>query len=147
MSNNVGSYGLVKSIAEEIRGFAVEFNCAIVSATQSVRGAQLASDVEITDVSESFGLAHTVDLLLSALSTEDLEKLNQLMIKQLKNRYNDVSKNKRFTVGIDRSRMRIYDLEDPLANVISPNTQSVAHVASTPFAASQPERKVYTGFK
>lgn len=146
ISNNVGSYGIVKSIAEEIRGLAVEFNIAIVSATQSVRGAQLASDVEITDVSESFGLAHTVDLLLSLISTEQLEKMNQLMIKQLKNRYNDVSVNKRFTVGIERAKMRLYDIDDPMANITSDSTGPP--VAQTPFSAGRPTRKSnFEGFK
>lgn len=146
-SSNMGTYGFIKSIAEEIRGLAVEFNLAIVSATQSVRGAQLASDVEITDVSESFGLAHTVDLLLSLISTEALEKMSQIIVKQLKNRYNDVSKNKRFAVGIDKSKMRLYDLEDPLANISVDSTQSVSNVVSTPFSSSQTKRKEYTGFK
>lgn len=145
MSSNMGSYGVIKSIAEELRGLAVEQNVPIVSATQSVRGAQLSSDVEITDVSESFGLAHTVDLLLSLMSTEDLEKSNQLMFKQLKNRYNDLGKMKRFLVGIDRSKMRLYDIDDPMANLSNASTES--KVAVTPFAASQPERKKFTDFK
>jgi replicative DNA helicase len=109
---SVNSYTYVKSIAEELRGLAVEFNVPIVSATQTTRSGYANSDVELTDTSESFGLPATADLMFALISTEDLEKMGQLMIKQLKNRYNDPGINKRFMVGIDRGKMRLYDLEE-----------------------------------
>ena len=87
--------------------------------------------MELTDTSESFGLPASSDLFLAAISTEQLEAMNQIMIKQLKNRYNDVSSNKRFTLGIDRSKMRLYDISDPTANLVSPSAPK--SVVSTPF--------------
>lgn len=141
-----GSYTLIKSIAEELRGLAVEFNVPVWSATQVTRSGYSSSDVEITDTAESFGLPATADLMIALISTEQLEKMNQLLVKQLKNRYNDVSKNKRFTVGIERSKMRLYDIEDPLANISTEPTTST-NVVQTPFSAGKPERKQFTGFK
>ncbi len=107
----VNSYTYVKAIAEELRGLAVEFDLPIVSATQTTRGGYANSDVELTDTSESFGLPATADLMFALISTEDLEKMGQLMVKQLKNRYNDPGLNKRFMIGIDRGKMKLYDLE------------------------------------
>ena len=109
--SNANSYTLVKSIAEELRGLAVEFNVPIVSATQTTRSGYGNSDVNITDTSESFGLPATADLMVALISTEDLECLGQIMVKQLKNRYNDLNYLKRFVVGIDRAKMRLYDCE------------------------------------
>ena len=109
--SNVNSYTLVKSIAEELRGLAVEFNVPIVSATQTTRSGYGSSDVELTDTSESFGLPATADLMFALISTEELEALGQIMVKQLKNRYNDPTIYKRFIVGIDRAKMRLYDCE------------------------------------
>ena len=108
---NANSYTLVKSIAEELRGLAVEFNVPIVSATQTTRSGYGNSDVNITDTSESFGLPATADLMIALISTEELEELGQIMVKQLKNRYNDPTIHKRFVVGIDRAKMRLYDCE------------------------------------
>ena len=108
---NANSYTLVKSIAEELRGLAVEFNLPIVSATQTTRSGYGNSDVNITDTSESFGLPATADLMIALISTEELEGLGQIMVKQLKNRYNDPTIHKRFVVGIDRAKMRLYDCE------------------------------------
>ena len=110
-SANINSYTLVKSIAEELRGLAVEAEVPIVSATQTTRSGYGSSDVELTDTSESFGLPATADLMFALISTEELEQLGQIMVKQLKNRYNDLSVNKRFIVGIDRAKMRLYDCE------------------------------------
>ena len=107
----VNSYTYVKAIAEELRGLAVEQNVPIVSATQTTRAGFGSSDVDLTDTSESFGLPATADLMLALISTEDLEGLNQIMVKQLKNRYNDPTMYKRFVVGIDRSKMRLYDCD------------------------------------
>ena len=109
--SNINSYTLVKSIAEELRGLAVEFNVPIVSATQTTRSGFGSSDVELTDTSESFGLPATADLMFALISTEELENLGQILVKQLKNRYNDPTVNKRFVVGIDRAKMRLYDVE------------------------------------
>jgi len=108
---NVGSYFYIKAIAEELRGLAVENNLPIVSATQTTRGGYANSDVGLEDTSESFGLPATADLMFALISTEELEQLNQIMVKQLKNRYNDPGLNKRFVVGIDRARMKLYDCE------------------------------------
>ena len=109
--SNVNSYSYIKAIAEELRGLAVEANLPIVSATQTTRSGFASSDVDLTDTSESFGLPATADLMFALISTEDLEPLNQIMVKQLKNRYNDPTVNKRFIVGIDRAKMRLYDCE------------------------------------
>ena len=108
---SVNSYTIVKSIAEELRGLAVEANVPIVSATQTTRSGYGSSDVELTDTSESFGLPATADLMFALISTDELEELGQIMVKQLKNRYNDNNTNKRFVIGIDRAKMRLYDCE------------------------------------
>ena len=108
---SVNSYSYIKAIAEELRGLAVEANVPIVSATQTTRSGYSSSDVDLTDTSESFGLPATADLMFALISTEELESLGQIMVKQLKNRYNDPTMNKRFVVGIDRAKMRLYDVE------------------------------------
>ena len=108
----VNSYTYVKAIAEELRGLAVETNVPIVSATQTTRAGFGSSDVDLTDTSESFGLPATADLMFALISTEELEGMNQIMVKQLKNRYHDPTMNKRFCVGIDRAKMRLYDVEE-----------------------------------
>ena len=108
---NVGSYFYIKAIAEELRGLAVENIVPIVSATQTTRSGFSSSDIGLEDTSESFGLPATADLMFALISTEELEDLNQIMVKQLKNRYNDPSMNKRFILGIDRARMKLYDCE------------------------------------
>ena len=110
-NGNVNSYSYIKAIAEELRGLAVEANLPIVSATQTTRSGFGSSDVELTDTSESFGLPATADLMFALISTEELEALNQILVKQLKNRYNDPTVRKRFVVGIDRAKMRLYDCE------------------------------------
>ena len=109
---NVNSYTYIKSIAEEIRGLAVEKNIPIVTATQTTRSGFSNSDPGLEDTSESFGLPATVDLMLALVSSDELEGLNQIMIKQLKNRFNDPVANKRFVVGVDRAKMRLYDVEN-----------------------------------
>ena len=110
-NSNVNSYSYIKAIAEELRGLAVEANLPIVSATQTTRSGFASSDVDLTDTSESFGLPATADLMFALISTEELEGLNQILVKQLKNRYNDPTVFKRFVVGIDRAKMRLYDCE------------------------------------
>ena len=113
---NVNSYSYIKAIAEELRGLAVETNVPIVSATQTTRSGYGSSDVELTDTSESFGLPATADLMFALISTEELEGLNQILVKQLKNRYNDPTIYKRFVIGIDRAKMRLYDCEQSAQN-------------------------------
>lgn len=113
----INTYSFIKAIAEEIRGLAVEFNVPIFSATQTTRSGFASSDVELTDTSESFGLPATADLMFALIATEELDRLNQIIVKQLKNRYNDPTSNKRFVVGIDRSKMRLYDVEIKAQNL------------------------------
>ena len=108
---NVNSYTYIKAIAEELRGLAVEFNVPIFTATQTTRSGFSNTDVGLEDTSESFGLPATADFMFALISTEELQELNQIMVKQLKNRYADPSMNKRFIVGVDRSRMKLYDVE------------------------------------
>jgi replicative DNA helicase len=112
MGGSINSYTYIKAIAEELRGLAVEFNVPIVSATQTTRSGFSNTDVGLEDTSESFGLPATADLMFALISTEELEELGQIMVKQLKNRYNDPTKYKRFVVGVDRSRMKLYDVEE-----------------------------------
>jgi hypothetical protein len=107
----VNSYTLVKSIAEELRGMAVENNVPIVSATQTTRSGFTSTDLGLEDTSESFGLPATADFMFAIISTDELEALDQIMVKQLKNRYNDIASNRKFIVGIDRAKMRLYDVE------------------------------------
>ncbi|AON98325.1 DNA primase/helicase [Synechococcus phage S-RIM2] len=108
----VNSYTYVKAIAEELRGLACECNVPIISATQTTRSGYGSTDVDLTDTSESFGLPATADLMFALISTEELEGMNQIMVKQLKNRYNDLTTYKRFCIGIDRAKMRLYDVEE-----------------------------------
>lgn len=110
--SGVNSYTYVKSIAEELRGLGVEYDVPILSATQTTRGGYDNTDVDLTDTSESFGLPATVDFMFALISTEELEGLNQILVKQLKNRYNDPSYFKRFVIGVDRSRMKLFDVEE-----------------------------------
>ncbi len=124
---NVNSYSYVKAIAEELRGLAVECSLPIVSATQTTRSGFASSDPNLTDTSESFGLPATADLMFALISTEELEGLNQIMVKQLKNRYNDPTMNKRFVVGIDRAKMRLYDCEQSAQNDIVDDTDIVEY--------------------
>jgi len=111
MGNSVNSYTYIKAIAEELRGLAVECDVPIVTATQTNRDGFNSSDVDLTNTSESFGLPATADFMFALISTDELEELNQLMVKQLKNRYNDLSTYKTFVIGVDRSKMRLYDVE------------------------------------
>ena len=122
---SVNSYSYIKAIAEELRGLAVEANLPIVSATQTTRSGFASSDVDLTDTSESFGLPATADLMFALISTEELEEINQIMVKQLKNRYNDPTINKRFVVGIDRAKMRLYDVEQSAQNGITDANQDI----------------------
>ena len=115
---SANSYSYIKAIAEDLRGLAVEYNLPIVSATQTTRAGFGSSDVDLTDTSESFGLPATADLMFALISTEELEAINQIMVKQLKNRYNDPTINKRFVLGIDRNKMRLYDCDQSQQNLV-----------------------------
>ena len=109
--SNVNTYTYVKSIAEELRGLAVEFDVPIMSATQTNRTGFVSTDVGLEDTSESFGLPATADFMFALITTEDMDELDQVMVKQLKNRYNDPGYHKRFVLGVDRAKMRLYDCE------------------------------------
>ena len=108
---NVNSYTYIKSIAEELRGLAVEYNVPIVSATQTTRTGFTSTDIGLEDTSESFGLPATADFMFALITSEEMEELNQMLVKQLKNRYNDPTSYRKFIVGVDRSKMRLYDAE------------------------------------
>ena len=136
----VNSYTFVKAIAEELRGLAVEANLPIVSATQTTRSGFGSTDVDLTDTSESFGLPATADFMFALISTEELEALNQIMVKQLKNRYNDPTMFKRFVVGIDRSKMKLYNVEDSAQKNIVDSGQDDSEV-------SEKTTRSFAGFK
>ena len=141
-NSTVNSYSYIKAIAEELRGLAVEANVPIVSATQTTRSGYGSSDVELTDTSESFGLPATADLMFALISTEELESLGQILVKQLKNRYNDLNMNKRFVVGIDRAKMRLYDCEQTAQEDILDNGKEEEYN----FHEDKP-KKSFEGFK
>jgi len=138
LGGSINTYSLVKSIAEEVRGLAVEFDVPIVSATQTTRSGYSNTDVGLEDTSESFGLPATADLMFALISNEELEGLGQIMVKQLKNRYNDPTSNKRFIVGVDRARMKLYDVEENAQNLIAD---------SAPEVAPQKDKLDFSGFK
>ena len=121
MGGSINSYNYIKAIAEELRGLAVEFDLPIFSATQTTRSGYSNSDVGLEDTSESFGLPATADLMFALISTEELQQLGQMMVKQLKNRYNDPTQNKRFVIGVDRSKMRLFDV-DPNEQTLTDDT-------------------------
>ena len=125
--SNVNSYSYIKAIAEELRGLAVEANVPIFSATQTTRSGFASSDVDLTDTSESFGLPATADLMFALISTEELEGLGQIMVKQLKNRYNDPTYNRRFVIGVDRAKMRLYDCEQSAQDDLLDSGQEVEY--------------------
>lgn len=139
---SVNSYSYVKAIAEELRGLAVEHNVPIVSATQTTRSGYGNSDVDLTDTSESFGLPATADLMFALISTEDLEQMGQIMVKQLKNRYNDPTMNKRFVLGIDRAKMRLFDVEQSAQQDILDSGQDEEYNNK-----EQPKKEKFANFK
>ena len=141
-NSNVNSYSYIKSIAEELRGLACEANVPIVSATQTTRSGYGSSDVELTDTSESFGLPATADLMFALISSDDLEGLGQIMVKQLKNRYNDPTVYKKFAVGIDRAKMRLYDCEQSAQDDILDSGKEEEYTYE-----EQKPKKTFDGFK
>ena len=144
--SNINSYTYIKSIAEELRGLAVEFEVPLVSATQTTRSGFTSSDVGLEDTSESFGLPATADFMFALISTEELQALGQIMVKQLKNRYNDPTLNKRFVLGIDRAKMKLYDVENSaqMDIVDSGQTSSVPKIPQKQFGNNKDKFK---GFK
>jgi replicative DNA helicase len=146
---NVNSYSYIKAIAEELRGLAVEANVPIVSATQTTRSGFASSDVDLTDTSESFGLPATADLMFALISTEELEALGQILVKQLKNRYNDPTINKRFVVGIDRAKMRLYDCEQSAQKDLLDNGSEEEYddLAEKAFSDKKPLREKFSKLK
>ena len=120
-ATNVNSYMYIKSVAEELRGLAVETNLPIMSATQTTRSGFVSTDIGLEDTSESFGLPATADFMFALISTEELDNLNQIAVKQLKNRYNDPTMNKRFVIGIDRAKMRLFDVAPDQQNISDAN--------------------------
>jgi len=118
MGGAINSYSYIKAIAEELRGLAVEFNVPVVSATQTTRTGFQNSDPGLEDTSESFGLPATADLMFALVSNDELAAQGQILVKQLKNRYNDPNVNKRFVVGVDKSKMRLYDVADATSDLV-----------------------------
>lgn len=121
---NINSYTLIKSIAEELRGMAVEHDVPILSATQTTRSGYGNTEVELTDTSESFGLPATVDFMFALIASDEMDELNQLMVKQLKNRYNDPTSNRKFVIGVDRAKMKLYDVEASAQRGLSQSGQN-----------------------
>jgi len=144
LGGSINTYSLIKSIAEEVRGLAIEFNLPIVTATQSNREGFANSDVDLNNTSESFGVPATADMMFALISTEELENLGQVMVKQLKNRYSDPTQNKRFVIGVDKSRMRFYDVEDTAQDLIGSNA-GPAFDSSASGARIGGERKDFSG--
>ncbi len=139
---NVNSYTYIKAIAEELRGLAVEFNVPIISATQTTRSGYDSSDVGLTDTSESFGLPATADFMVALIATDELKALNQIMVKQLKNRYSDPEMYKRFVVGVDRPRMKLYDAEQSAQDDIVDDSPVYDNTPSGKF-----DKDKFSGFK
>lgn len=146
MSGGVNSYTYIKAIGEELRGLAQEFNIPIVSATQTTRGGANNSDVDMTDVSESFGIPAISDLLIAIINTEELQNLNQLMIKQLKNRYRDLSLDKRFVIGVDRKHMKLFDVENSAQQGITDSGQEESATMEEIYTKSFGKKKSFDGF-
>ena len=145
-ATNVNSYTYIKSIAEELRGLAVECNVPIMSATQTTRSGFTSSDLGLEDTSESFGLPATADFMFALISNEELEGLNQIVVKQLKNRYNDPTVNKRFVLGIDRSKMRLYDCEQKEQKDLVDSGQDEVVFDKTDFGSKSKDNN-YENFK
>ena len=144
--SNINSYTYVKSIAEELRGLAVECGVPVVSATQTTRSGFTSSDPGLEDTSESFGLPATADLMFALISSEELEELGQIMVKQLKNRYNDPTMYKRFTLGVDRAKMRLYDVEQSGQDGLA-DAGIVDKPINTFGNREKPQKKSFDGFK
>jgi hypothetical protein len=139
MASNVNSYTVVKAIAEELRGLAGKYNVPVVSATQTTRSGFSSSDVELTDTSESFGLPATADFMFALIANDEMDSMGQIMVKQLKNRYNDPTVHRKFVVGIDRARMRLYDVDQIAQN-------DIIDVDAKPDFGGKHKQKTYDDF-
>jgi archaellum biogenesis ATPase FlaH len=146
LGGSINTYSLIKSIAEEIRGLAIEFDLPIVTATQSNREGFANSEVDLNNTSESFGVPATADMMFALISTEELQNLGQVMVKQLKNRYSDPTQNKRFVLGVDKTKMRFYDAEDS-AQTLMQDTSPPVFDSSSAGSGIAAERKNFSGVK
>lgn len=147
MSGSINSYTYVQAIAQELRGFAQEFNIPVVTATQTTRSGSQSSDVDMSDVSESFGVPAIADFMFAIINSDELYELNQLMIKQLKNRYRDLNLNKRFVIGVDRSKMKLYDVENSAQEGIVDAGSTKAEDTYKTIQTNKAEKKSFEGFK
>ena len=149
--SNVNSYSYIKAIAEELRGLAVEYGVAVISATQTTRGGYSNSDVELTDTSESFGLPATADFMIALIATEELTDLGQIMVKQLKNRYSNPDTNKRFVIGVDKAKMKMYDVEQVAQNNLIDTGQELKDdkpiFDKSEFGRRDSRQRDFSGFK
>ena len=146
--SNVNSYTYVKAIAEEMRGLAVELDVPIVTATQTTRSGFVSSDIGLEDTSESFGLPATADFMFALISSEELERAGQMLVKQLKNRYNDPTVNRKFIIGVDRARMRLFDIEQQAQNLIQPEQEKyVEHNLEKTEESPEEKYKKFQNFK
>lgn len=147
MGASVNSYFYVKSIAEDLRGLAIEYNVPVLSATQTNRGGFDNSDVGLTDTSESFGLPQTADWMVALMSSEELEELGQMMVKQLKNRYQDLTKYKRFVIGVEKAKMKLFDVEDTAQDDIAGSGQEREEIVEIVFKSKKLEPSNFDDFK
>ena len=146
--SNVNSYTYVKAIAEEMRGLAVELDVPIVTATQTTRSGFISSDIGLEDTSESFGLPATADFMFALISSEELERAGQMLVKQLKNRYNDPTVNRKFIIGVDRARMKLFDIEQQAQNLIQPEQEKyVEHNLEKTEESPEEKYKKFQNFK
>lgn len=145
---NVNSYTYIKAIAEELRGLAVELDVPIVTATQTTRTGFVSTDIGLEDTSESFGLPATADFMFALISSEELERAGQMLVKQLKNRYNDPTVNRKFIIGVDRSRMKLFDIEQQAQNLIQPKQEKyVEHNLKETEESPEEKYKKFQDFK
>jgi archaellum biogenesis ATPase FlaH len=144
---NISSYFYIKAIAEELRGMAVEYNVPIMSATQTTRSGYMSSDVGLEDTSESFGLPATADFMFALITNEELEALNQMKIKQLKNRYSDPATNRAFIIGVDRAKMRLYDVEQKAQQIVDSNQESKEEINKPQGPQPDDTYDKFSGFK
>ena len=146
--SNVNSYTYVKAIAEEMRGLAVELDVPIVTATQTTRSGYVSTDIGLEDTSESFGLPATADFMFALISSEELERAGQMLVKQLKNRYNDPTVNRKFIIGVDRARMKLFDIEQQAQNLIQPEQEKyVEHNLEKTEESPEEKYKKFQNFK
>ena len=148
MSGSVNTYTYVQAIAQELRGFAQEFNVPVVTATQTTRSGSQNSDVDMSDVSESFGVPAIADFMFAIINSDELYELNQIMVKQLKNRYRDLNLNKRFVIGVDRAKMKLYDVENSAQDgIVDSGTTQIEEQYRSMKIPSANNKKSFDGFK